>query len=100
MKPEDRYRWIEEYMHLQAKRLGEIKYVRVNILDAYFVNDYIEATGADCVGMPFGADKCKQLGRDLARMFHTGRLLRHADGLWNMAGMGFPRWVYTYQLPH
>lgn len=90
MKPEDRYRWIER----------EIPRWRfVDVLNRYFVDAYVEVTGAKCYPMPFGADKCPQLGRDLAYMYRVGLLTRHVTGIDGMAGMGFPRWVYTYWLP-
>ncbi|WP_323016431.1 hypothetical protein [Castellaniella sp.] len=93
MKPSERYAWIEEYLH--GKLVGE----SVDVLDKHFFDAYIEATGAKCSIMIYGADKCQQLGRDLSGMHKMGRLTRHATGLEGMAGMGFPRWVYVYRLP-
>ena len=68
----------------------------VDVLNTDFVCDYIEATNARCAIMPYGAPKCSQLGEDLTKMFRQGMLTRSKTGLEGMAGMGFPRWVYTY----
>lgn len=94
MKPSQRFDWIEEY--LKARSLSVA--ASVDVLDRYFVEDYAEATGVKTSPMPYGADKCKTLGQDLSYMYRIGRLSRSTTGLWNMAGMGFPRWVYTYKL--
>lgn len=67
-----------------------------DVLAADFVNDYIVATGAGVHLMPYGAHKCPQLGRDLARMFKEGYLSRTRVGIQGFAGMGFPHWVYNY----
>lgn len=71
----------------------------IDVLNRDAVNAYAEATGAAVKMMPFGADKCPQLGRDLSRMHGAGLVERCATGLTGMAGMGFPRWVYSYHLP-
>jgi hypothetical protein len=71
----------------------------VENVDANFVDDYVDATGAAFVGQPFGAHKCKQLGRDLGRMHARGVLTRWACGLPSGdAAMGFPKWVWTYSI--
>lgn len=94
MKPAERHTWIESYL---VRRSISIAYT-VDVCHSDFVVDYVEATDAACVVQFFGAPKCKQLGRDLAAMFEAGKLERSATGLWNCAGMGFPRWVYVYKL--
>lgn len=71
----------------------------VNILDSDFVDAYAEATGAKLRYVAYGAHKCAMLSRDLQRMKKEKKLIRHREGLWNMAGMGFPRWVFVYDLP-
>lgn len=91
MKPSEREAWIYAYI----KRRG----VSVDVLYADFVDDYEEATGAKTVPQPFGACKCRQLGRDLGRMYKKGILTRWASGLPSGdSSMGFPKWVWSYQL--
>lgn len=90
MKPNERFDWIE-------KRIPT--YHSVDVVTRDFVEDYTDATGASYQLMPFGADKCPQLGRDLAKMADAGRLTRCRVGIDGMGGMGFPRWVWSYSLP-
>lgn len=88
MKYEDRKNWL----------LGEAsKEPFIDVLNRYFVDDYISATGATADPMPFGADRCRQLGRDLSRMYRSGLLTREVCGLRGME-WGFPKWVYVYRL--
>lgn len=92
MTPNDRYRWILNYMQRGHGR-------SVDVLYSDFVCDYIEATGAKSVLQIFGAPKCPQLGRDLGAMYQAGILDRYATGLPSGdAAMGFPKWVYTYRI--
>lgn len=70
----------------------------VDVVSADFVNHYLERTGVSCYPMPYGAHKCPDLGRTLARMERTGDLDRHRTGLRGMGGMGFPRWVWSYRI--
>jgi hypothetical protein len=97
MKTEQRYNWIENYLLWLSIRHRTVTYV--DVLDAEFVDAFAEATGAKVVVMPYGADKCGQLGRDLSAMFKAGRLGRWACGIWGGSGEGFPKWVYSYHLP-
>jgi len=73
---------------------------RLDVLNRYAVDEYVEATGADFDVMPYGANKCPLMGRDLSAMARSpARLLeRHRTGIEGMAGMGFPRWVWSYRL--
>lgn len=89
VKPENRKEWILSRM----RRDG----CSVDVLNRDFVDDYVEATGAPYDPMPYGADKCKQLGRDLSQMTKEGTLERVAVGLAGV-GMGFPKWVWSYRL--
>ncbi len=90
MAPEDRYRWLWSYIN--AKASG------ANILDAKFVDDYAEATGAKVTFTNWGANKCSQLGRDLSHMATNYMLNRTRYGLptgsWQP---GFPKWVWSYK---
>lgn len=93
MRPAERQRWIENRLREGGP------YAAANVLDAELVFSYVEATGADCDLMPFGAPRCRQLGRDLAALFAAGRLTRSTVGLAaGDAAMGFPKWVYSYRL--
>ena len=93
MKKSERFEKIKEY--LRAK--NPLESPAVDVLNADFVNWYIDATGADYQFMMYGAHKCKQLSRDLGEMHAAGILTRNAYGLPG-AGMGFPKWVYLYRL--
>lgn len=92
MQGEARYAWIEQWLSHQPLGLS------VDVLDRDFVDDYVAATGARVKVMPYGADKCPQLGCDLSWMAARGRLLRSRTGICGLAGMGFPKWVWTYRL--
>jgi hypothetical protein len=97
VKAEQRYNWIENYLlWLTIRRRFT---ANVDVLDAAFVDDFVEVTGLKVAVMPYGADKCPQLGRDLSAMFKAGRLTRWANGIWGGSGEGFPKWVYSYSLP-
>ncbi len=73
------------------------KHGLVDVLNVLFVDAYVEATQAKIVPMPFGANKCKQLGSDLSVMFKCGMLDRSRIGLRAMEP-GFPKWVFVYEL--
>lgn len=92
----ERLQWIIDY--ITKRDISRSGPYTVDVLDAYFVDDYADFADAKCTVMPFGAAKCPQLGRDLTALHKEGKLKRNPTGLWNMAGMGFPRWVYTYKL--
>lgn len=64
-----------------------------------FVDDYTDATGAAYRVTNYGANKCRSLGEDLARLVKQRRLSRSRTGIEGMAGMGFPRWVWLYKRP-
>ncbi|MNK49878.1 hypothetical protein D3C87_687440 [compost metagenome] len=90
MKPIDRFAWIEKYL---------TEHDCCDALDRTFVDAYdLACQPATVVIMPFGANKIPQLGRDLGQMYLQGRLTRHATGLPQMRGMGFPAWTYVYRL--
>ncbi|QBX06554.1 hypothetical protein H1O16_gp141 [Burkholderia phage BcepSaruman] len=70
-----------------------------DVLNRYVVDKYIERTDAPFNVMPFGADNCPRLGRDLAKARSMGYLTRHATGIGDgFSSMGFPKWVYSYRL--
>ena len=90
MKPADRYAWIEKYLRENAGG--------VDVLNREFVDAYIEDTGTKFRETMWGADKCPQLGRDLARMVKQRRLRRWRSGLQGNWQPGFPTWVWSYEL--
>lgn len=92
MKPSQRREWITEYIAKNGAGYS------VDILNSDFVSAYIEATGALFVPQVFGADTCRQLGRDLSCMFRSGSLVRGRVGLIEHY-QGMPNWVYVYRLP-
>lgn len=69
----------------------------VDCLDADFVVSYILATKARFRQINYGAHKCSSLQRDLKRMQNEGSLKRHRVGISDLAGMGFPKWVWVYE---
>jgi hypothetical protein len=72
--------------------------ISVDVLDSDFVDYFIGATKSPHSVQPFGANKCPLLGSVLARMAREGSLTRTRAGVQNMAGMGFPTWVWLYEL--
>lgn len=93
----------------EERRFAILKYLRfplengaheisVDVLDAEFVDSFIEATGAPYKVMFYGANRCACLGPLLARMAKEGSLVRSTVSISGMAGMGFPPWVYCYKL--
>ncbi len=103
MKKPERHIWLMNYFHKRAE-LTEFRYRESwDVLNRDFVWDYIEATGAKSDMMPFGADKCPQLGRDLSELSARGMIERHRTGIGDgLCHQGFPKWVWSYRLkaPH
>jgi hypothetical protein len=91
VKPADRYAWIED-------RLRTVPGNSTNILDAPFVDAYIEATGAAWTPCNWSAHRCPQFNLDLAAMFKAGTLRRARTTLGFNWQPGWPTWVYTYEL--
>ena len=77
MAPKDRYSWVAWWMNTY-------NYGRGDVLDRYLVEEYVEATGAAFAPMPYGADVCRMLGRDLSAMHRLGYLTRARFGLQGM----------------
>lgn len=91
MKPQDRQNWLWEYLDQPECRHG------CDILDAEFVDDYAAATGAKVQYMPYGANRCPTLQRDLKTMYDNFMLKRKRIGVpYDMRGLGFPLWVWSY----
>jgi hypothetical protein len=94
MKPAERYEWIKEYLQ-QTPGGGR---GTVDVCDRDFVVAYHEATGVAVQWLAYGAPRCPQLGRDLAKMHKDYILKRSRAGIEGMSGMGFPKWVWIYAL--
>lgn len=93
----ERHAWIIQ--HLKNDPSAKHTPLQVDVLDREFVDNYVEATEAPWKVMPFGANECRLLGRDLAEMFRNGKLKRHTVGISDgLCHQGFPKWVYCYQL--
>ena len=86
--PKDRRAFIAAYL---------TDHVAVDILDRDFVEAYGDATGATLELQPYGAPRCKMLGRDLSSMYRAGQLERAVVGT-HGAEAGSPNWVYSYSL--
>lgn len=93
MKPAQRHEVILKYLRESHANAS------VDCLNRDFVDHYTETTGARYGVHMYGADKCPQLERDLATMKKQFLLVRHRVGIQGMAGMGFPKWVWSYSLP-
>jgi len=93
--PHLRRQWLGRYI---ISRYPDWQNTRVDVLDRWFVERYTQATNAPFLAMPYGADKCPMLGKDLGHMYELGFLSRSATGIQGMGGMGFPAWVWTYKL--
>lgn len=76
-------RWIDTHRH-------------ASVLDAPFVDAYVQATGARFERRPWGAHKCRQLGLDLSNLHSRWVLHRYRVGLARTWQRGFPTWVYVY----
>jgi hypothetical protein len=82
--------------------LAEIRKIpgeQVDILNRYFVEWYVDATKSREKVKMFGANGCPRLASDLLAMKKAGMLTRCRIGVSGMAGMGFPKWVWSYR-PH
>ena len=83
-----RYQWIMQ----QVEQRGPL-----NVLDDKFVDAYIREFSPPYRVKMFGANSCRQLGRDLSAMYRSALLDRSRIGLIG-AEPGFPKWVWVYQL--
>ncbi|KAF0255663.1 MULTISPECIES: hypothetical protein [Pseudomonas] len=88
MKPAARHVWIRDWIRQNGG---------ADVLNSEFVSAYVKATGAPYKAVGFGADRCRQLGRDLSELFQQGQLQRFRISL-TEHHMGMPNWVYVYEL--
>ena len=76
--------------------LKHIPKVGVDILNADWVDAYIESFNAPHRICNWGANKCPQLGKLLSQMYKKNILNRGVIALGRAWQPGFPKWVYTY----
>lgn len=88
MKQRQRIEWLMEWMHINGP---------ADVLNRDLVDAYTAATGVRYAVMPYGADKCPQLGRDLAWMAKLGYAKRNTTGVNGGRAEGFPNWVWSYR---
>lgn len=88
-----RRRWRWEWL---LKEVRERRFV--DVLDAEFVDAYIDEFKPTHRVTCWGANKCRQLGADLAEMAAIGYLARSRAGLSGGSWQpGFPKWVWCYK---
>lgn len=88
----DKEEWIIVY-------ISKLSNQATDILDSQFVNDYITKFKPKFTHVNWGAHKCKEISRLLAGLYKKGYLTRFSIGLGTNWQPGFPRWVYSYELP-
>lgn len=88
MKPKQRYEWLKQQIAANSS---------ADVMDMKFVDSYIVATDAPYTPQMFGANTCRQLGRDLSAMYKAGMLTRGRVGLTEHY-TGMPNWVYVYRV--
>lgn len=72
---------------------------QADVLDAEFVEDFAQWTGAKITMPVWGAGWCPTLSKDLGKLYRQKYLDRRATGLSSGAWQpGFPKWVYSYRL--
>ena len=70
----------------------------VDILNSKFVDDYINEFNPSKVEiLPFGANRCPELGKLLSWGYKNGYLNRGRVSI-SCKEVGFPNWIYVYSL--
>lgn len=87
MAPAQREQFILDYL---------ARHNLTDVLDAPFVDAYVQATGAATAERLIGAPQCLTLSRDLASLHRRGLLTRQSASVGG--GPGWPTWVYVYSL--
>lgn len=85
----EKIEWIKKY-------LSE-KQSLIDILNAEFVDDYINEFHPHYIPMSFGANKVPELGKILSFGYSMGIFERSRIGLYAHE-VGFPNWIYCYEL--
>ncbi|PYE51511.1 hypothetical protein HUB98_05800 [Paenibacillus barcinonensis] len=79
--------WIKDYVEKNGP---------VNILDVKFVDAYIDEFNPKHAIQPFGANKCKELGKMLSTLYNDNILNRSRISIHGL-GYDYPNWVYVYE---
>lgn len=99
MNKQARHEWILGYLRTRQGHYTFCRY-SVDVLDAAFVDAYIDATEVPYDVVLLGANRCRQAGLDLAALCKEGKLERHRAGVSApTSGGGWPTWVWSYYLP-
>lgn len=69
----------------------------VDILNSKFVDDYVNQFNAKVEILPFGPNRCLELGKLLSWGYKNGYLNRARISI-SCKGVGFPNWIYVYSL--
>lgn len=70
-----------------------------DLMNSKLVDAYEEEFKVKVDVMPFGANRCKDLGKTLSAGYRLGLFKRRIVGLSNGAWhVGHPKWVYVYEL--
>lgn len=80
--------WLKDYINVNGP---------VNILDAEFVDAYINKFNPKHSIQPFGANGCKELGKMLSDLYKDNILDRSRISIHGL-GRGYPNWVYVYEM--
>ncbi len=96
-KYEARRRFILDW--LRNPILNGAHQISVDVVDQAFVEAFSVDLKVPVKVMPYGADLCPILGQTLSKMAKEGSLVRSISSIHGMGGMGFPKWVYCYELP-
>jgi len=91
---DEKIQWIIEYM----KEPYHFALSGVDILNADFVDAYIEKFNSKHEVTMWGANKCRDLVRVLKIGYDRGIFDRWTCGIQGMWGLGFPKWVYAYKI--
>lgn len=86
---QEKKNWLMDYI---------LKNGPVDILNEKFVDQYVDKFNAKHKVQMYGANKCPELSRNLSTLFKEGILTRSTIGVPDLWGMGFPKWVYVYDL--
>jgi len=91
---DEKIQWIVEYIKDPYKFAES----RVDILNRDFVEEYINKFHPVYKPTMYGADKCRDLSRVLKIGYDRGIFDRKTCGVQGMWGLGFPKWVYSYNI--
>ena len=87
----NKQKWIIDYL----KRPGNFC---ISVMDTPAVDEYIEKFNPKHIIFPYGPNQCRDLGRQLSKMYRVGILERTTNGINDLMGHGYPKWFYAYNL--